>query len=339
MNILKIVISVILVESATAQSIGTTASGTASTAMGYHTTAIGPASTAMGWQTTAIGTASTAMGKSTRASDYASVSIGQYNLPSCGGLEGSSCGSSSSFSHSNTAFVIGNGFGDEAVPTDPTKPTYGDAFKVMFNGDATVSNDLTVQGKLTVGGNVAMGFGTTASGDFSTAMGRSTTASGTDSTAMGSYTTASDYASVSIGQYNLAGSVTNSATSFHTGNTAFVIGNGVGGSVRSDAFKVMFNGDATVSKDLTVNGDATVSNDLTVSKDLMVAGEVEANSLVVNELQAASLNIGGQVLTTEVVTQLLNLLTQLARLTDINCISNTTDALKAAYQQHSDTCP
>ena len=68
---------------------------------------------------------------------------------------------------------------------------------------------------------------------------------------MGRNTTASDYGSLVIGQYNSSGSsVTNSATSFSTSNTAFVIGNGADSSNKSDAFKVMFNGDATVSNDL-----------------------------------------------------------------------------------------
>jgi hypothetical protein len=72
----------------------------------------------------------------------------------------------------------------------------------------------------------------------------------------------------------LAGStVTSSANSFNTGNTAFVIGNGEDSSNLSDAFKVMFNGDAYVDRDLV---------------------------------------IGGNVLTIAHVAQLLNLLTQLA---------------------------
>jgi hypothetical protein len=132
--------------------------------------------------------------------------------------------------------------------------------------------------------STAMGKQTTAYGDFSTAMGEQTTASGWYSTAMGKETTASDYASVSIGQYNSAGyTVTNSATSFNAGNTAFVIGNGADLNNLSDAFKVMFNGDATVYNDLTVVG---------------------------------TLKIDDQVLTGVHVAQLLNLLTQLEGSTD-----------------------
>jgi hypothetical protein len=110
--------------------------------------------------------------------------------------------------------------------------------------------------------STAMGEFTTASGDASTAMGAGTSASGDFSTAMGLFTTASDYGSLVIGQYNSSGStVTNSDTAFNSANTAFVIGNGVDGSNTSDAFKVMFNGDATLSNDLTVEGDIVISSD------------------------------------------------------------------------------
>jgi len=178
------------------------------------------------------------------------------------------------------------------------------------------------------GASTAMGGFSKAEGVYSTAMGSGTTARGGYSTAMGSSTTASDYASVTIGQYNLAGSqVTNSATSFSTSNTAFVIGNGPGPNSRSDAFKVMFNGDAYVSKDLTVsgalrvagptfvNGGASVSNYLMVAGDLTVAGEAELmDGLTVygDAILNGQLTIGGNVLTGANVTQLLNLLTQLA---------------------------
>ena len=121
--------------------------------------------------------------------------------------------------------------------------------------------------------STAMGNSTTASGDSSTAMGYSTSASGYYSTAMGRETTASDYGSLVIGQYNSSGSsVTNSAISFSTSNTAFVIGNGADSSNKSDAFKVMFNGDATVSNDLTVSGDVVISSDARLKSNIVSLG-------------------------------------------------------------------
>ena len=117
-----------------------------------------------------------------------------------------------------------------------------------------------------------MGYNTTASGGYSTAMGYNTTASGRRSTAMGGFTTASDYASTVIGQYNSSGSSATSATSFNTANTAFVIGNGADSSNKSDAFKVMFNGDATVSNDLTVSGDVVISSDARLKSNIVSLG-------------------------------------------------------------------
>ena len=111
------------------------------------------------------------------------------------------------------------------------------------------------------------------SGEYSSATGRGTTASGNNSSTMGYYTTASDYASVVIGQYNSSGSsVTNNATDFNTANTAFVIGNGADSSNKSDAFKVMFNGDATVSNDLTVSGDVVISSDARLKSNIVSLG-------------------------------------------------------------------
>ena len=122
-------------------------------------------------------------------------------------------------------------------------------------------------------GSTAMGVSSEASGESSTAMGSLVRASGHNSTAMGQYTIASDFASLVIGQYNSSGySVTNNATSFNTANTAFVIGNGADSSNKSDAFKVMFNGDTTVSNDLTVSGDVVISSDARLKSNIVSLG-------------------------------------------------------------------
>jgi hypothetical protein len=94
-----------------------------------------------------------------------------------------------------------------------------------------------------------------ATGLFSFAAGYETTASGAMSTAMGNLTTASDYGSVVIGQYNLAGAtVTTSAASYAAENTAFVIGNGTDDDKKkSDAFKVLFNGNTTMAGTVTAS--------------------------------------------------------------------------------------
>lgn len=166
------------------------------------------------------------------------------------------------------------GFMNVAGPTNsrvnsipPSTTNLGGQFAVGYGTAAT--------------GHVAFssGYDTTASGNFSTAMGRSTiasgnhssangyytTASGNRSSATGAYTTASDFGSMVIGQYNSSGSsVTNSATAFNTANTAFVIGNGVDSSNKSDAFKVMYNGNTTISgDDLTIGNLSAFSGSFT----------------------------------------------------------------------------
>jgi hypothetical protein len=131
--------------------------------------------------------------------------------------------------------------------------------------------------------STAMGNNTTAGGDYSTAMGYETTASGYSSTAMGFDTTASDFGSTVIGQYNSSGSsVTSDATSFSTSNTAFVIGNGTASNAKSDAFKVMFNGDATVSNDLTVSGDVVVSSDARLKSNIVSLGSTLSRLLLID---------------------------------------------------------
>ena len=131
--------------------------------------------------------------------------------------------------------------------------------------------------------STAIGDLTTASGRGSTSMGQYNTASGRASTAMGNNITASDFASLVIGQFNSSGSsVTNSATEFNTANTAFVIGNGVDTSNRSDAFKVMFNGDTTVSNDLTVNGDVVVSSDARIKSNIVSLGSTLSRLLLID---------------------------------------------------------
>ncbi len=126
----------------------TTASGGISTAMGGDSTASGDYSVAMGRNTTASGDYSTTMGRDTTASDFASVVIGQWNS------SGSSVtNNATSFSTSNTAFVIGNG-------TDSSNKS--DAFKVMFDGTTTIAGDLTINSDARLKANITSLGGTLA---------------------------------------------------------------------------------------------------------------------------------------------------------------------------------
>ena len=221
----------------------TTASGDYSTAMGYSSTASESYCTAIGYSTIASGSTSTAMGVNTTASGDGSTTMG--NITTASG---------------NNSTAMGN---------DTTA-----------SGSASTSMGLAT----TASGNnsTAMGLSTTASGSASTAMGFAAMASGSRSTAMGIYTKASDYGSLAIGHYNSSGSsITNSATAFNLANTAFVIGNGTSGNL-SDAFKVMFNGDVTVSNNLTVVGDVEVQSDVRLKSNIVSLGSTLSKLLQID---------------------------------------------------------
>ena len=145
--------------------------------------------------------------------------------------------------------------------------------------DLSYSNSASTTRGATGTASTAMGYKTTASGNYSTAIGDNSVATGTASTAIGSYTTASgyrstamgdgtsstDYASLTIGRYNSVNKTVTAggnATSFDTDNAAFVIGNGTLWNATSDAFVVYFNGNATLAGDLTINSDERLKDNI-----------------------------------------------------------------------------
>ena len=161
--------------------------------------------------------------------------------------------------------------------------TYSTAMGANTTASGTYSTAMGINTEASGTDSTAMGVLSHASGESSTVMGGFTTASGYNSTAMGKYTIASDFASLVIGQYNSSGSsVTNNQTSFDPANTAFVIGNGVASNVKSDAFKVMFNGDTTVSNDLTVSGDVVISSDARLKSNIVSLGSTLAKLLQID---------------------------------------------------------
>ena len=188
------------------------AEGNNSIAAGGNVLASGISAAAFGTNTGATGDYSTAMGYTTQASGSQSTSMGS----------GTTASGSRSTSMGNNTTATG------------TRST--------SMGESTTASGFA---------STAMSSSTTASGSYSTAMGYTTEASGNRSTAMGNNTTASDYASLVIGQYNDAGSTVTSANAFSLLNPAFVIGNGLAGNNRSDAFKVLFNGTTTISGNVT----------------------------------------------------------------------------------------
>ena len=154
-------------------------------------------------------------------------------------------------------------------------------YKVKANGDKSFAiGHLSIANGVT---STAMGHWTEANGDYSTSTGGGTKANGVNSTAMGYGSIASDYSSLVIGHWNLSGStVTGSATAVNSANTLFVIGNGPTFQSKSDAFKVMANGDTTVSNDLTVGGDIVVSSDARLKANIMSLGSTLAKLLLID---------------------------------------------------------
>jgi hypothetical protein len=197
------------------------------------------------------------------------------------GVQTQSVTASGAFSTAMGKFTTASGNSSTAMGYNTEAS--GDSSTAMGASTQASGGSSTAMGAFTTAsGNLstAMGAFTLASVYSSTAMGEFTTASGNLSTAMGAGTQASDYGSLVVGRYNLSGAtVTNSATVFNTANTAFVIGNGADGSNKSDAFKVLFNGDTTVSNDLTVNGDVVVSSDARLKANIVSLGSTLARLL------------------------------------------------------------
>ena len=222
------------------QATSTTANGARAFAVGSATQASGARAFASGERTKATYSYTTAMGYKSEASNFASTALGRETIAS----------------------------GQYATAMGQQTTASQNASTAMGDGSFASGNAAT-----------AMGSFTEAIGIASTAMGQQTKASGEYSTAMGYTTTASDYNSLVVGRYNLLGStVTNSATSFSTSNTAFVIGNGTANDSRSDALTVLFDGTTTIAGDLSINSDARLKANIislgsTLAKLLQIDGK------------------------------------------------------------------
>ena len=221
---------------------GTTASGDYSTAMGYNTLANGTLSTAFGYQTDASGAYSTAIGSDTNASGDYSTAMG-YNTMAIG-----------NFSTAMGSNTIAQGDLSTAMGYDTTaNGAMSTAFGYQTDAAGDYSIAMGIMSEAVGENSTAMGYNSIAVGENSTAIGRETAAVGVSSTALGRFTTAVDYASLVIGQYNSSGSSNGDSNGYSPSNTAFVIGNGTSSNSKSDAFKVMFNGNTTIGgNDLTI---------------------------------------------------------------------------------------
>ena len=244
---------------------------------------IGPSHNGMG----ATGWGSFAAGAYNRASGAGAVAIGFHNA--AGPLDSDESSIPTSGNTTNLGqFAVG--YGTQA--TGHVAFSAGQGTTASGHYSTAMGYDTTASGLLSTAmgynttasgySSTALGSRTNASGDYSTASGWNSTASGDMSTTMGRFTTASDYASLVIGQYNSSGFSATDANNYSPSNTAFVIGNGINDSNRSDAFKVMFNGDATVSNDLTVSGDVNVSSDARLKANIASLGSTIAKLLLID---------------------------------------------------------
>ncbi len=208
----------------------TVASGDYSTAMGYFTGALGEKSTALGSETTASVAYDTAMGRGTTASGGNSTAMGSFTTAS---------------GQASTAMGLG------ATASGPSSTAMG---------EGTTASEYA---------STAMGYGTIASQWYSTAMGVNTAASGAGSTAMGIGTTASGHYSTAMGYFTAAESdfelvIGELDTPFMpTGGVTdrlFVIGNGTATDARSDALRVLRNGNLTIAGQAYKPGGGTWQN-------------------------------------------------------------------------------
>ena len=175
--------------------------------------------------------------------------------------------------------------GDGTLATGRDTKAIGDWSTAMgYKSESNGNNSIAMGNRSKANGytSLAMGYDAFANAQYSTAIGQYIEANGDHSTAMGRASYANDYSSFVIGYYNLSGlTVTGSATQPNPANTAFVIGNGTY-SNRSDAFKVMANGDTTVSNDLTVGGDIVVSSDSRLKANIVSLGSTLAKLLLID---------------------------------------------------------
>ena len=221
--------------------------GNVSFAAGFRNTAQGNNSVAVGNFNYATGDSSVAIGKTNYAQGASSVAIG-FKSHAAGG--GSVALGQENVSWGSTNFTAGY------------QNIAGDTSQAAGNG----------------GSAVAMGKYNMATADTSMALNRGTAATNQAATAMGFRTVADNAGMLAIGVNNAAGlGDTESGRYFYTdgayngapAGVAFVIGNGdintqayARGSKPSNAFIVYYDGDATLSGDLTVNSDARLKSNI-----------------------------------------------------------------------------
>ena len=278
----------------------TIASGNISTAIGNQTEASGQSSLAggefsiasainsiaIGSVTVASGIESTAFGKNTTASGARATALGQFTLASG---NASTATGANSIASGVFSTAIGYGAEDEYVPGEST-PFYknealGNYSVVLGNrnkstelGSVSIGSDNLSQGAK----SLAIGENNISTGLYSMAMGLFSESVGDKSFAFGNNAYAGGFNTVAVGSANTIDENA-SANEWNVNNRLFVVGNGQYNEEtetleRSDAFTIMFNGDATLAGNLSVNSDARLKSNIvslgsTMSKLLEIDGK------------------------------------------------------------------
>ena len=199
------------------------------------------------------------------------------------------------------AVAIGNQFDYTGVTT----PTYlneasGNYSFVIGNNNASTGIKAFTIGTdnlATARGSMAIGENNIASGIYSQAFGLFSEATADNSFAIGNNVLADGFNTTAIGTANTADANAD-ATAWSLDNRAFVIGNGyydgeVGEVVRSDAFTVLFNGDATLAGNLNINSDARLkSNIISLGSTLAKVLTIDGKSYTMNRDKNNKTNIG-----------------------------------------------
>jgi hypothetical protein len=244
-----------------AESNGITGDDIGQAVFGYASRATGNISFAAGFRNTASGQKTVAMGNFNNASGDSSVAIGKDNY-----AQGASTVAIGFQSHAA---------GDGSVALGQQNVSWGTTN--FTAGYQNIAGDVTAA-RGSGGSAVAMGKYNMATADTSMALNRGTAAINQAATAMGFRTVADNAGMLAIGVNNVTGlGDTASGNYFYTDGAyngldpgvAFVIGNGdintqayARGNNPSNAFIVYYDGDATLSGDLTVNSDARLKSNI-----------------------------------------------------------------------------
>lgn len=122
-------------------------------------------------------------------------------------------------------------------------PSFNLGYKTNASGDYSTAMGMATEASGTA--STSMGVETAALHQVSTAMGIKTVASGMGSTAMGFETVASGMGSVSLGIGTISSGDYSTVVGKYNNknnNTIFTVGNGTTDTMRSDAFRVYFDG-------------------------------------------------------------------------------------------------